>query len=132
MTSGWIKPLFMLAALYDGILGVAILFFAMPLFDLFGVEPVNHVGYVQFPALLLLIFAALFARIARDPAGQRSLIPYGIGLKTSYSALVFWHQLAGGVPAMWIPWAWADLVFLVLFVIAWRQLAPGAASAATR
>lgn len=122
MTPKWIAPLFLIAALYDAVIGVA--FFAMPLFDLFGVEPVNHVGYVQFPALLLLVFAAMFARIGRDPVAHRSLIPYGIGLKASYCVLVFWHQIAGGVPVMWIPWAWADVVFLILFVTAWTRLAP--------
>jgi hypothetical protein len=27
-----------------------------------------------------------------------------------------------GVPSMWMPWAWVDLVFLVLFVMSWRHL----------
>jgi hypothetical protein len=29
-------------------------------------------------------------------------------------------MLTTGVPAMWIPWAWADLVFLILFYLSWR------------
>jgi len=94
--------------------------FALPLFDWFGVTPPNHVGYVQFPALLLLIFAAMFWRIAQDPAGNRALIPYGISLKVAYCALVFWYQLTSAVPFMWVPWAWLDLGFIVLFVIAWK------------
>jgi len=120
MNPRWMKPLFVVAALYDGILGVAVALFALPLFNWFGVTPPNHVGYVQFPALLLLIFAAMFWRIAQDPAGNRGLIPYGISLKVAYSFLVFWYQLTSGVPFMWVPWAWLDLGFIVLFVIAWR------------
>jgi hypothetical protein len=122
MTARWIRPLFVVAALYDSILGITVALFALPVYHLFGVEPVNHLGYVQFPALMLLIFAALFFRIASDPAGNRHLIPYGIALKVAYSGLVFWYQLTGGVPSMWIPWAWIDLGFLVLFVVAWRQV----------
>jgi hypothetical protein len=129
MTAKWMKPLFLLAALYDGVLGVAVVLFALPIFHLFGVEPPNHVGYVQFPALLLLIFAAMFFRIAGDPVRYRGLIPYGIALKVAYCGSVFWHQLSGGVPFMWVPWAWADLVFLVLFVVAYRQTGSAAASA---
>ena len=126
MTARWIKPLFLLAALYDAILGLAVLLFAAQLFQWFGVEPPNHVGYVQFPALLLLIFAAMFFRIAADPVANRALIPYGIGLKVAYAGSVFWHQAMGGVPFMWVPWAWADLVFLVLFLVAAREVGRGA------
>jgi hypothetical protein len=50
------------------------------------------------------------------------LILYGVGLKVAYSGTAFWYQLTGGIPFMWIPWAWADLVFLVLFVVAWNKL----------
>lgn len=131
MKSEWIKPFFIVAGLYDGILGVAFLFFATTIFQSFGVTPPNHIGYVQFPALLLMIFAAMFFRIASDPVRNRDLILYGVGLKIAYSGSVFWHQLTGGVPFMWIPWAWADLVFLVLFLAAWKQTA-GKASLGSR
>ena len=122
---GWIKPLFIIAALYDGILAIAFLFFSSALFQWFAVTPPNHLGYVKFPALLLLIFAAMFFRIAGDPVKNRDLIPYGIALKIAYSGTAFWYQVTQGIPSMWIPWAWADLGFLVLFVIAWKSTAPG-------
>lgn len=130
MTATWMRPLFIIAAFYDGILAIVVFFFAMPLYHLFGIEPVNHLGYLQFPALLLLVFAAMFWRIATDPVANRQLIPYGIALKVAYSGLVFWYQLAGGVPAIWIPWAWIDLVFLVLFVVAWQKTGRLSAGAA--
>src|SRR5437773_5261171 len=122
MQAGWIKPLFIVAALYDAVLALAFLFFAGAIYQWFGVTPPNHPAYVQFPALLVLIFAALFFAIARDPVKNRDLIWYGVALKTAYSGTVFYHQLAGGVPFMWLPWAWADLVFLVVFVLAWKSL----------
>ena len=119
MTPKWVSPLFLVAALYDGVLGI--LFFCFPLwvFETAGVTPPNHIGYVQFPALLLILFAIMFATIARNPVARRELIWYGVGLKTSYTGLVAWHASAGGIPSMWIPWAWADVVFLALFVGAW-------------
>jgi hypothetical protein len=118
----WTKPFFTLAALYDGVLGLAFVFFPLAIFAFYGVEPPNHPAYVQFSALLLIIFAAMFARIASDPARHHDLIPYGIALKASYSGLAFWYSATQGIPSMWIPWAWADLVFLILFVIAWLNL----------
>jgi|SRR6185312_15573243 len=47
---------------------------------------------------------------------------YGAGLKAAYAGVVFWNELATGIPAFWIPWAWADLSFLVLFLLAWNRL----------
>jgi len=114
-----VRALFVVAGLYDGVLGAAFLARPFAIFDWYGVEPPNHVGYVQFPAALLILFALLFFRIALDPVRHRGLIPFGCGLKIAYSGVVFWHQFTEGVPSMWLPWAWADLVFLALFVWAW-------------
>jgi hypothetical protein len=79
-------------------------------------------GYVQFPALLLILFGIMFLCIAGDPHRRYDWIPFGMGLKASYCGLVFWYQLHGGIPLLWIPWAWADLAFLLLFFAAWRNL----------
>ncbi len=121
MNKKWIRPLFIIAGVYDGILAVAFLLFASAIFQRFGVEPPNHLAYVKFPALLLLIFAAVFFRVACDPVKNRELILYGVGLKVAYSGTAFWYQITQGIPFMWIPWAWADLVFLVLFLAAWKS-----------
>ena len=84
------KLIFVIAGLYDGVLGIAFLFFHGAIFTLFAVEPPNHPAYVQFPALLLIIFAAMFFRIARDPVRNRELILYGCALKIAYCSTVFW------------------------------------------
>lgn len=118
----WTKPLFVFAALYDGLLGLAFLFVPMAIFAHYGVEPPNHPAYVQFPALLLLVFSAMFLRIASNPVKHYGLIPYGMALKASYCGLAFWYQLTSSIPDMWIPWAWADLVFLVVFILSWQNL----------
>jgi hypothetical protein len=64
----------------------------------------------------------MFFRIAADPVKGRELIPYGCALKVSYCGTAFFYQLTRGIPFMWIPWAWADLVFLALFILAARRL----------
>ena len=56
-----------------------------------------------------------------DPAANRSLIDFGIALKIAYTGTVFWYEFTQGVPPMWTWFAWADLVFLILFVIARRR-----------
>lgn len=114
-----VRGLFLVAAIYDGVLGLIFLFKPGFAFELFEVIPPNHFGYVQFSAILLLIFAAMFLRVARDPMANRFIMLYGVALKAGYSGLVFYYMLTTGVPAMWVPWAWADLVFLILFLWGW-------------
>lgn len=122
MNAPWMKPFFIVSGLYDGILGIGFLFFSGAIYRAYAVTPPNHAAYVQFPAALLLIFAWIFFRIARDPKANRDLIPYGIALKIAYCSIAFWYFLTTDIPLMWMPFAWADLVFLALFVYAWNSL----------
>ena len=130
MSDKFIKPFFLIAALYDGVLGIAFILAPASIFAMFAVEPPNHMAYVQVPALLLILFAIMFYRIAVDPLRNRDLILYGCGLKVSYCSVAFWYELTTGVPSMWMPWAWIDLIFLVLFIISWKSLGKQSAAAA--
>lgn len=117
-----ITALFLLAAAYDGVLGLAFLVAHDAVFQWFNVTPPNHPGYIQFPAALLIVFAILFAAVARNPEANRNLIPYGMLLKAAYCGVAFWHWFQAGIPNMWKPWAIADLAFLALFYAAYRRL----------
>jgi len=129
MSEKLIKPFYIISGLYDAVLGVAFLIAPGAIFAMYEVTPPNHMAYVQFPALLLILFGIMFFRIAMDPVKNRDLILYGCGLKVSYCSMVFYYMSTTGVPQMWVPWAYADLVFLVLFVITWRDLGRRAAAA---
>ncbi|MCX6996526.1 MAG: hypothetical protein NTV49_05460 [Kiritimatiellaeota bacterium] len=117
-----LAALFIVAAVYEGLLGVAFLFGSGALFQWFGVTPPNHPGYVQFPAALLIVFAVMFMAIARNPARNRNLIPYGILLKASYCGVVSFHWFIAGLPGLWKPFCIFDLVFLIAFAWAWTAL----------
>jgi hypothetical protein len=118
----WISPLFWIAAVYDGVLGVW--FLALPgwAFEQFKVTPPNHWGYVQFPAALLIIFAVMFVAIARDPVANRGMIIYGVLLKVAYCSVTTYHWITEGIPVIWKPFVWIDLVMGILFVIAYQTL----------
>jgi len=117
-----ISLLFVLAAVYDGVLGAVFLLHpAMP-YEMAKITPPNHWGYVQFPAALLIVFAVMFLAVAARPVTNRNLIPYGILLKAAYCGVVFYYWLTSGLPFMWKPFAVADLAFAVLFVWAYAAL----------
>lgn len=122
--TNWIRWLFGIAAVYDGALGLVFIFAAERVFAMFDVTPPNHYGYVQFPAFLLMVFAGMFAQIAASPMRRREWMPFGAGLKAAYSGVVFYHVLFGRIPSVWVPFAYADAVFLALFLLAWWKTKP--------
>jgi hypothetical protein len=121
-TPGWIRPLFWLAALYDGVLGILFLVAPFWVFTRFDVVPPNHAGYVQFPAALLIIFALIFITIARDPVVNRQQMIYGILLKLAYCGIAAYYWLTSDIPIIWKPFVWADLAMGVLFVAAYMAI----------
>lgn len=120
----WVRVLFAIAAIYDLALGVFFLVAAPWAYETAGVTPPNHWGYIHFPAALLIVFGFMFFAIAARPNQNRNLIPYGVGLKVAYCAVVFGHWFAAGLPGMWKPFAVVDLVMAVLFLWAYAALRP--------
>lgn len=118
----FIPGLFIVAALYDGLIGVVVLFAGGALFKWFDVQPPYHPGFVQFPAALLVVFAIMFVAVARNTAKNRNLIPYGIMLKASYSGVILFHWLTTGLPTVFVTFCFFDLIFLGAFSWAWAEL----------
>ncbi|MFP6884207.1 MAG: hypothetical protein VCA40_07220 [Roseibacillus sp.] len=116
-----IKPLYVVAAIYDAVLGIAFLFAGNSVFEQFmpEIEKPNHPGYIQFPAALLIVFALMYAAIARNPVRNRNLIPYGILLKVSYCSIILCHWTTL-TASTWKLFCIFDIIFLVLFVYTWR------------
>jgi hypothetical protein len=119
-----VRVLFALVAAYDGVLGV--LGFLVPgwLFAGLGVSPPQVWGYVQFASALLMVFAAMFVAIARDPVGHRGLIPYGVGVKVAYCATVVNAWMTGTLARAWIPFAVVDAFVAVVFILVYVRLRP--------
>jgi hypothetical protein len=127
-TKQMVTILFSLAAVYDGVLGLAFLLTPSAIFQRFEVTPPNHFGYVQFPALLLLIFAWMFASVACAPDKNSNLIPYGIALKVAYCSIVFYYWFTTGIPYVWKPFAILDFGWILLFMIAFVALRKGSSA----
>ena len=114
-----ISIMFYIVALYDGVLGAAFLIKPLRLIEWAGDTPPYHPGFIQFPALLLVVFAVMFIQIALDPARNSNLVPYGVLLKIAYCLVVFKYWFTTGVGAMWKPFAIIDAVTAVLFIWAY-------------
>lgn len=119
MSLAMLKLLFLVAGLYDLLIGLVFLLFGAALLDWAGIPQPNHMGYLQFAALQLLIFGAMFLAVSRDPVGNRNLIPYGMLLKVCYVGLTSFYWVQGECPRLFQPFAVIDAVMLVLFWLAY-------------
>lgn len=117
-----ISVIFYLVAAYDGLLGAGFLVAPLRLIEWGGDKPPYHPGFIQFPALILVLFAIMFVQIAVDPVRGRIFIPYGILLKLSYCGVVFKYWFTTGIGVMWKPFAVIDAVTAVLFLWAYVVL----------
>jgi hypothetical protein len=122
MSPLWIRLLFGIAGAYDFLLSLAFLGYGPSLFEAAGVPPPNHWGYLQFAALLVMTFGLMFFAVAASPRANRNLIPYGILLKLSYTAVVAYYWAVSDVPTLFKPFAVIDAVMLVLFAVAYGEL----------
>jgi len=120
----WIPALFWIAAVYDGLLGLVFLLNPGWVFRTYEVTPPNHMGYVQFPAALLIVFAIMFAAIARAPVANRGLIVYGVLLKAAYCSVTSFYWVKEGIPWIWQPFVILDVVMALLFIWAYSLLRP--------
>lgn len=118
MKTEWVKPLFVFAAVYDLVLGLGFAGFFKSILPRFQVPLPNHDAYLQLPAALIAIFGIGFWYVARDPGRNRDLIRLGVMLKLAFAGIVLAHYAAGTMPLMWVPFAVADLLFLVAFLMA--------------
>ena len=70
----------------------------------------------------MIVFAVMFAAVARAPVANRGLIVYGVLLKASYCGVTSFHWVTDQLPGMWKPFVGIDLAMALLFVWAYSLL----------
>ncbi len=111
------RGLFLVAGLYDFILGLVFFFFYIWLYGHFGITLPNHPEYVQAPALFIVILGVMFFYVYRNMYKNVDMVKIGILSKAAYSGLAFYHYHFTSLPVIFVVFAWFDLAFLVLFVM---------------
>jgi hypothetical protein len=119
-----VRWLFTIAGLYDIVLGAAFLVAGGAILTKFGVTLPPHDAYLQFPALLLVVFGLMFLAVAARPHANRNLIFYGLLMKLSYGGVILWHWVgtSPGIDDLWKPFAVLDVIWAALFLWAYGRL----------
>ena len=124
MIPNWMRPLFVVAALYDIVLGAVFALGFRAIYARAGIELPNHDAYVQLPAAFIATFGLGFWLVSQDPARHRGIITLGVLMKLSFAGIVLVHRFTDGIPDMWVPFAVCDALFLIAFLVALSALPP--------
>jgi hypothetical protein len=115
------RGLFLIAAVYDVLLGITFTFFPVRAFDVLGIREKLPAfgGYLTLLGVFVLVIGVAYFLISRgDLQRNMDLILIGTLYKLAYSATAFYYWLAGGLPhiAFAALFGVADAVFFILMV----------------
>lgn len=121
------KALFLVAAIYDIVLGIAFTFFHQPVFDMVGVTPPDG-GYIPLLGTFLFVIGIAYYLIWRGDLHQnRDMILVGTLYKLAYASVAFVYWALGDLPHVIFGAVFgiADLIFFVLMLECWVFLGRG-------
>ncbi len=123
------RILFLIAALYDFILGF--IFFAFLRFffeDLFRIPYPLYPAFFQAAAAFVFVMGVGFYFVYRNMYRNIDIVKVGITFKVFYTGLAFYHVFVKGMPWIFSVFGFLDLIFIVFFVfflLAVRREVPG-------
>jgi hypothetical protein len=114
---GFYKKFFLIAAIYDFILGALFLLFYKPIFSFFNIIAPVPAMYLQMSAAFVIAMGFGYYLVYKNLHKNTDLVKLGISYKAVYSALVFYFYFAGTAHWIFFLFAVFDLIFLTLFVL---------------
>jgi hypothetical protein len=108
---------FLIAALFDGILGLLFLFFWGPIFDALGVTRPESSSYVTLAAAFIAVQGLGYFLVWRDMVRNVGIVVIGVAYKLAYVVLSAYYALAGELLHNIFAWfGAADVIFLIGFI----------------
>jgi hypothetical protein len=122
------RKLFLIAALYDCILGLAFFFLHRPIFVAFGIPLLNNTSYIHLTAGFVFVQGVAYWFVHRNMLRNIDIVRMGVLYKAIYSAVAVYYLVIGELPHAIFAWfAVFDVLFLVWFVAFLREVAPSTA-----
>jgi hypothetical protein len=126
------RRFFLVAALYDGVLGVAFFLLYKPLFDWLNITRPENSSYVLLSAAFVAVQGLGYAFVARNLRRNVDLVRVGVAYKVVYSGLSFYYLATGQlVHPVFALFGACDVVFLIGFIAFLWKLQPASAETAT-
>jgi len=120
------RNLFLIAALYDFVLGCTFLFF-LPFFfeEIFNITAPNYPVFHQGGAAFVFVMGIGFYFVYRNMYRNIDIVKIGIIFKTVYTILAFYYVFIENMPWVFLIFGFLDMVFIVFFILFLRSIKRG-------
>jgi len=111
------RPLFLVAAAYDLILGIVFFFFFRPVYTLFGLPMLENNSYIHLTAGFVFVQGVGYWLVYRNMERNTDIVRLGVVYKGIYCLVAGYYFLIDQLPGAVFAWFGVfDLLFLVAFV----------------
>ncbi|MCG3210713.1 MAG: hypothetical protein FOGNACKC_04344 [Anaerolineae bacterium] len=117
-TKQFYKNGFIVAAVYDLLLGVVFFFFYQNIFNALSVPLPNNGSYAQLSAAFVFVQGISYYFVFQNLQRNIDIVKVGLIYKIVYSGVAFYYWAIGGLPhPMFALFGFLDLIFVVFFVL---------------
>ena len=116
------RNLFLIAALYDFVLGFAFFFF-LPFFfeEIYDIAAPIYPSLYQGGAAFVFVMGIGFYFVYRNMYRNVDIVKIGIAFKSVYTALAFYYVFFEEMPWVFSVFGVLDLVFIIFFILFMRD-----------
>ncbi|MGH2455146.1 MAG: hypothetical protein ACRDHD_02665 [Candidatus Limnocylindria bacterium] len=112
------RAFFLVAAIYDLVLGAAFFVLYGPMFELLEIALPNNTAYIHLTAAFVFVQGLGYWLVALDPDDNRGIVRIGVAYKFAFSALALYYLLIGELlHPVFAVFGGLDVLFLVGFVM---------------
>lgn len=109
------KILFLIAAIYDFILGILFFFFYKSIFNFLNIQIPDYPQYLQMSAAFVIAMGIGYYFVYRNMYRNIDLVKLGIVYKFAYSATVIYFYFINLAPILFLWFAILDIIFIIFF-----------------
>ena len=114
---GFFKILFLIAAIYDLILGAVFLFFYKPIFAMFNITLPNYPMYLQMASAFVFAMGIGYYFVYKNLYRNTDLVKLGIVYKIAYSGWAGYFFFKGIAHVTFFYFVICDIIFLIFFIM---------------
>jgi hypothetical protein len=116
------RNLFLVAALYDFILGF-VFFFFLPFFfeEIYNIAAPIYPAFYQGGAAFVFVMGVGFFFVYLNMYRNVDIVKIGITFKTVYTALAFYYVFIENMPWVFSIFGFLDIIFIILFILFLRD-----------
>ena len=112
------KGVFVVATIYDLVLGFVFFFFYQNIFNLFGIPLPDNPSYAHLSAAFVFVQGLSYWFVYLNLKRNIDIVKVGLVYKIVYTAVAFFHWGRGTLPhPMFALFGFTDLIFIALFAL---------------